>query len=48
MDRKKFKKSALLTGAFGAIAPHILKAETKQNLKSTYHKLILIIYLIKT
>jgi hypothetical protein len=32
MDRKKFIKSALLTGAVGAIAPHILKAETKQNI----------------
>ena len=40
MDRKKFIKSALLTGVGGAIVPHILKAETKQNLKSTYDKLM--------
>jgi redox-sensitive bicupin YhaK (pirin superfamily) len=40
MDRKKFIKSALLTGAVGALAPHFLKAETKQNLNSTYHKLM--------
>ena len=40
MDRKKFIKSALLTGAVGALAPHILKAETKQDLKSTYDKLM--------
>jgi hypothetical protein len=40
MDRKKFIKSALLTGVVGATAPHILKAETKQNLKSTYDKLM--------
>ena len=51
MDRKKFIKSALLTEHVGAITPHILKAETKQNLKSTYDKLMhqmdLIIYQIK-
>ena len=40
MDRKKFIKSALLTGAVGAIAPNILNADTKQNLKSTYDKLM--------
>ena len=40
MDRKKFIKSALLTGAVGAIAPHILKAETKQNSRSTYDQLM--------
>ena len=43
MDRKKFIRSTLITGALGMIAqtsPPILKANAKQNLKSTYDKLM--------
>ena len=40
MDRKKFIKSAFLTGAIGTVAPQLLKAETKEKLKSTYDKLM--------
>jgi redox-sensitive bicupin YhaK (pirin superfamily) len=40
MDRKKFIKSALLTGIVGSVAPNALQAETKEKLKSTYDKLM--------
>ena len=40
MNRKNFIKSALLTGAAGAVAPHVLNAKTKEQLKSTYDKLM--------
>lgn len=40
MDRKKFLKSALLTGAISTVAPHILRARTNQLTDSTYDKLM--------
>lgn len=40
MDRKKFLKSALLTGAVGAVLPTVLKASTDSKKKSTYDKLM--------
>ena len=40
MDRKKFLKSALITGALGAVAPSAINAKTKTKFKSTYDKLM--------
>ena len=40
MDRKKFLKSALITGALGAVAPSVINAKTKTKFKSTYDKLM--------
>ena len=40
MNRKKFIKNVLLTGAVGAIAPQALKAGKNNNIKSTYDKLM--------
>ncbi len=36
MNRKKFITSAVITSAVGAMAPHMLKANTKKNIQSTY------------
>lgn len=40
MDRKKFIKSALITGAVGALSPHLLSAKNKKAAKSTFDKLM--------
>lgn len=40
MDRKKFLKSAILTGVVGAFAPQILKATQGEDNHSTYDKLM--------
>ena len=40
MNRKKFIKSALITGAVGAVAPQILSAKTNKNSQSTHDKLM--------
>lgn len=40
MNRKKFLKRAILTGAAGAIAPQILSSSNKEAIKSTYDTLM--------
>lgn len=40
MERKKFIKSALLTGAVGAIASQLLNAKNSKTVKSTYDTLM--------
>jgi len=40
MNRKKFLKSALITGALGAVAPHVLKGRNSAREESTYDKLM--------
>jgi redox-sensitive bicupin YhaK (pirin superfamily) len=40
MERKKFIKSALLTGAIGAIAPQLLNAKGSKPVKSTFDNLM--------
>lgn len=40
MDRKKFIKSTFLAGVVGAMAPQVLKASTKEVVKSTYDTLM--------
>jgi redox-sensitive bicupin YhaK (pirin superfamily) len=40
MERKKFIKTALFTGALGVIAPHLLNAKNSKPIKSTYDKLM--------
>lgn len=40
MERKEFLKSAILTGAVGAIAPQLLNAKNSETEKSTYDTLM--------
>ena len=40
MERKEFIKSALLTGAIGAVAPQLLNAKTSKTVKSTFDTLM--------
>lgn len=40
MNRKKFLKSALVTGALGAVAPHVLQGRNSARKESTYDKLM--------
>ncbi len=40
MDRKKFIKSAILTGVAGVIAPQVLNANKSESHQSTYDKLM--------
>jgi len=40
MERKKFIKSAILTGVIGAVAPHLLNAKSSMPVKSTFDNLM--------
>ena len=40
INRKKFIKTALLTGVFGAVAPQLLKAKNSKPNKSIYDTLM--------
>ena len=40
MERKEFIKSALLTGALGALAPQLLKAKSDTKEESTFDSLM--------